>query len=133
MIVDSSAIVAVVLGEPGHDRLIDHLAGAGHVRVGAPTLAETGLVLMSRMGLSGRTLLARFVQDAPLEVLPFGAEHASVALDAFNRYGKGRHPAALNFGDCMTYAVARVAVEALLCVGDDFPRTDLDLVVSAKG
>lgn len=128
MIVDSSAIVAVLLGEPGHEPLVDLLADAGSVAAGGPTLAETGMVLVSRLGVAGKTLLARFVQETGLTAVPMGAEHWTVAVDAFTRYGKDRHPAGLNFGDCLTYAVAHVAEEPLLCVGDDFPRTDLTLV-----
>ena len=128
MIVDSSAIIAVLLGEPGHEPLVDLLADAGTVAAGSPTLAETGMVLVGRLGIVGKTLLARFVQETGLTVLPVGPEHWTVAVDAFARYGKGRHPAALNLGDCLTYAVAHVAEEPLLCVGDDFPRTDLPLV-----
>ena len=128
MIVDSSAIIAILLGEPGHEPLVDILADAGTVAAGGPTLAETGMVLVGRLGITGKTLLARFVQETELAVVPVGPEHWTVAVDAFARYGKGRHPAALNFGDCLTYAVAHVAEEPLLCVGDDFPRTDLPLV-----
>lgn len=128
MIVDSSAIVAVLLAEPGHEPLVDLLADAGSVAAGGPTLAETGMVLVSRLGIVGKTLLARFVQETELVVVPVGAEHWTVAVDAFGRYGKGRHPAGLNFGDCLTYAVAHVAGEPLLCIGDDFPTTDLELV-----
>ncbi len=128
MIVDSSAIVAVLLQEPDHERLVAALAGAETTAAGGPTLAETGMVLVSRLGVSGKTLLARFVQETRTEIVALGAEHWTVAVDAFGRFGKGRHPAGLNFGDCLTYAVARVADEPLLCVGADFTRTDLDLV-----
>jgi ribonuclease VapC len=93
--------------------------------VGAPTLAETGIVLAARMGLLARTLLARFVDEAELIVVPFDDEHWQVATDAFLRFGKGLHTAALNFGDCMTYAVARIAGEPLLYVGNDFAKTDI--------
>ncbi len=78
--------------------------------------------------MQGKTLLARFVQEAALTVIPFAAAHHSAALDAHLRYGRGRHAAALNFGDCMTYATARLPGRALLCVGDDFAQTDLALV-----
>lgn len=128
MIVDSSAIVSVLLQQPDHERLIAALAVAEMTAVGGATLAETGMVLVSRLGVPGKTLLARFVQETRADVIAFGAEHWTVAVDAFGRFGKGRHPAGLNFGDCLTYAVARIADEPLLCVGDDFPRTDLDLV-----
>ena len=128
MIADSSALIAVLLREADQKRLVDAIAAAPRVAVGGPTLAETGMVLVSRLGIPGKTLLARLVQEAQIDIISLGSWHWSVAVDAFAKYGKGRHPAALNFGDCLTYAVARVDAEPLLCVGDDFPRTDLELV-----
>jgi ribonuclease VapC len=127
VIVDSSAVVAILLRESGYARLRDRLAAAEQVRVGAPTVTESSLVLCSRLGRAGKTLLARFLQEAEIEVVAFTAEHWTVAADAFIAYGKGRHRAGLNFGDCMAYAVARLAGEPLLCLGDDFPTTDLEL------
>jgi ribonuclease VapC len=128
VIVDSSAVVAVLLRQPGHEPVLDRLEAAATAGIGAPTLVETGIVLAARLGVGGKTLLARFVQEAGLTVVPFAAEHWPVAVDAYIRYGKGQHPAGLNFGDCLTYAICRLADEPLLCIGDDFPRTDLDLV-----
>ena len=127
MIVDSSAIVAILLREPGYEHLREQLAAAEQARVGAPTVTECSLVLSARLGHAGKTLLARFLQEAEIEVVAFTADHWTVAADAFMAYGKGRHRAALNFGDCMTYAVVRLAGEPLLCLGDDFPTTDLEL------
>jgi ribonuclease VapC len=128
VILDSSAIVAILLREPGHQTLLDRLADAASAAVGAPTLTESGIVLSARLGAQGKTLLARFLQEAGLTVIPFTVEHHSAALDAYLRYGKGRHPAALNFGDCMTYATARLAGRPLLCIGQDFAQTDLPVV-----
>lgn len=127
MILDSSAVIALLLKEPGHKRLLDRLAATEQVGIGAPTVVETSLVLSSRLGHAGKTLLARFLQEAEIEVVSFTADHWTIAADAFIAYGKGRHRAALNFGDCMSYAVARLAGRPLLCLGDDFPATDLDL------
>jgi ribonuclease VapC len=127
VIVDSSAVVAVLLAEPGYERLRDRLVASEQVAIGAPTVLETSLVLCSRLGHAGKTLLARFLQEAEVEVVEFTADHWTVAADAFIAYGRGRHRAALNFGDCMTYAVAKLAGEPLLCLGDDFPTTDLEL------
>ena len=127
MIVDSSAIVAILLKEPGYEHLRDHLAAAKQVSVGAPTVLESSLVLCSRLGHAGKTLLARFLQEAEIEVVDFVADHWMVAADAFLAYGKGRHRAGLNYGDCMSYAVAKLAEEPLLCLGDDFAATDLEL------
>ncbi|HEV2998862.1 MAG TPA: type II toxin-antitoxin system VapC family toxin [Solirubrobacteraceae bacterium] len=127
MILDSSAVVAILLREPDHERLLERLAQAEMAAIGAPTLTECGIVLSARLGAQGKTLLARFVEEAALTAIPFTAEHHSAALDAYLRYGKGRHAAALNFGDCMTYATARLAGAPLLCIGEDFARTDLPL------
>jgi ribonuclease VapC len=127
VILDSSAIIAILLREPGYERIRERLAASERIAVGAPTVVESSMVLCSRLGRAGKTLLARFLQEADVEVMEFTAEHWTVAADAFVAYGKGRHRAGLNFGDCMTYATAKVADEPLLCVGDDFPGTDLEL------
>lgn len=124
MIVDSSALVAIVLREPGFERLLDLLAGGG-AGIGAPTLAELGLVLSARLGRDARPVIDGLLDRLGLDVVPFGDAHWRVAVGAFVRYGRGRHPAGLNFGDCLTYAVASLADEPLLYVGDDFARTDL--------
>lgn len=94
--------------------------------IGAPTLAETGIVLSVKWKRDAHGALRRFLQEADAEVIPFLDEHASEAIRAFHRFGKGRHAAALNFGDCMTYAVAKLARRPLLFVGNDFAKTDLD-------
>ncbi len=130
MILDSSAIIAILLKGPGYQRVHERLAASERIAVGAPTIVESSMVLCSRLGHAGKTLLARFLQEADVEVLEFTAEHWMVAADAFVAYGKGRHRASLNFGDCMTYATAKVADEPLLCLGDDFPCTDLELADS---
>ena len=127
MIVDSSALIAIVLVEPGYQALVDHLATAPAIGVGALTLAETGIVLTARLGVAGRSLLARLLQEVGVETIPCTAAHWPIAVDAFTRYGKSRHPAALNFGDCLTYATCRLAARPVLCVGNDFPQTDLDV------
>ena len=128
MIIDTSAVIAVIGKEPGHDQIIHRLAGSTQTGIGAPTCLEAGMVLVARFGARGKTALARFLQENQVDVLPFGDAHRGIALDAFSRFGKGRHPAALNFGDCCSYATATVAREPLLCIGDDFPQTDLELV-----
>lgn len=127
MIVDSSAVVAVLLRQPGYERLLERLADAPGAGIGMPTLAETGIVLTARIGDRARTLLARFVDEADLVAVPFVDEHWPAAIDAYARFGRGRHPAGLNFGDCLTYATARIAGEPLLCLGEDFAKTDLEL------
>lgn len=128
MIADASALVAIVLREPGHELLRDRLADGPPPGIGAPTLLETRIVLVGRAGDRGSLLLARLIEVSGLQTIPFTDQHADAAFDAFWRYGRGRHPAALNLGDCLTYATARLAAEPLLCVGDDFAQTDLELV-----
>jgi ribonuclease VapC len=129
VIVDTSAIVAVVTREPGYEALVDRMAAELEPGIGAPTLVETAIVVMAKLGLAGRSILARLLQETALVVIPFQEEHLSTATEAYVRFGKGRHPAQLNFGDCMTYATARLADEPLLCVGDDFAKTDLALAI----
>jgi ribonuclease VapC len=129
VILDSSAIVAIVLREAGHAQLLDKLAVApsAGVGIGAPTLAETGIVLTARLRRDARPLLLRLTQEFGLVIVPFGEAHWREAVDAFLRFGTGRHPAGLNFGDCMTYATARLARRPLLCTGSDFSKTDLPM------
>lgn len=128
MILDTSAIISVLLQEEGSDQLADRLDGSEVCRIGAPTLLEASMVLTGRMGDVGRVLLNSLLQEKNVDVLSFSEAHWRIAQSAFVRFGKGRHPAALNFGDCLTYAIAYVAGEPLLCIGDDFPQTDLPLV-----
>ena len=128
MIIDSSAILAVIGKEPGYERIVHQLAASAQTEIGAPTRLEAGIVLTARFGPRGKTALARLLQENAIRTVAFDDDHASAALDAYSRFGKGRHPAALNFGDCCTYAIASVSGEPLLCVGDDFAQTDLVLV-----
>jgi ribonuclease VapC len=128
LILDSSVIVAILLKEPGYEKLLKRLAENPEPSIGAPTMVETGIVLAARLGERGQTLLARFAQACEFVIVPYDAEHWTIAVQAFLRFGKGRNPAALNFGDCLTYAIARLAGEPLLCLGDDFAKTDLALV-----
>ena len=125
MIIDTSALVAIFIQEAGYEGLVDAVAEASAAAVGAPTLVEAGIVLSVRMRIDARPLLARFLHDFGIMVIPFGEDHWREALDAFNRFGRGKHPAALNLGDCFSYAVASLAEQPLLCVGDDFRKTDL--------
>jgi ribonuclease VapC len=127
MILDSSAVVAILLEEPEAEVLLTKLRRPGQIGIGAPTLIETGVVLTHRLRRDPVPLLQGFLQELGGLILPFEEAHWRVAVDAFGRFGKGRHPAALNFGDCLAYASARVAGQPLLCIGNDFVQTDLDL------
>jgi ribonuclease VapC len=128
LILDSSAVVAIVEEEQGHVDLLDAVAAARSVAIGAPTLFETAMVLASRKGALGAQALAAFLGGYRVTSLHFGEDHVEAALGAFVRYGKGRHPASLNFGDCMTYATSKLAAAPLLFVGEDFAKTDLEPV-----
>ena len=124
VVVDTSAIVAVLAREPGHDWLAAQLARASDRLMTAPTALELGIVLEARSP-AATGILRRTLRDAQIAVIPFDDNLADRALDAWRRYGKGRHPAALNFGDCCSYALAEATGCPLLCVGDDFSLTDL--------
>lgn len=128
MILDSSALVAYVLREPRAAAVESAMLAAERLGIGAPTVVETAVVLRSRVGEAGRTALDSLLTVAEVEIEPFTAAHWRVAESAYARFGKGRHGAGLNLGDCFSYATSRVAGRPLLCVGDDFPGTDLDLV-----
>lgn len=125
MIVDSSALIALIQRENRALRIAEVMSTESSCRIGAPTWTETAIVLTQRYGPVGRTILERVRQEFAVAVIDYTADHAAIALDAFSRFGKGRHKAALNFGDCMTYAMARHSTDSLLAVGDDFPHTDL--------
>jgi len=125
MIVDSSAIVAVLLREPGADAIIDKISSASAIGVGAPSLVEASIVLSAKLKYSARELVEEFLREIEAQIIPFQENHWPLALEAYMRFGRGRHKAALNFGDCLSYAIARFANQPLLFKGDDFSKTDL--------
>jgi ribonuclease VapC len=126
VILDTSVIVAITLRESGYEELVVKLRSASTLGVGTPTLTEAGMVLSSRLGVEPQALLDRFLRDFGVIPVVFGEQHWREALDAFRRFGKGRHPAGLNFGDCLSYAAARLADHPLLFVGGDFSQTDIE-------
>jgi ribonuclease VapC len=125
MIVDSSAILAILLREPEADRLSVALLASAFPRMSAPNFLELSMVSLSRRGPTGVTdvdlTLARF----RIQVAPFTESQVLIAREAFAKYGKGRHPAQLNFGDCIAYALATETGEELLFKGSDFGLTDV--------
>jgi ribonuclease VapC len=127
VILDTSAIVAMLLKEPPSAELVEKVLQEAEVGIGTPTLAETAIVLSARLRRDARGVLSRFVTEASVVIIPFGETHYGAAVDAWLRFGKGRHPASLNLGDCFSYATARVADRPLLCTGEDFAKTDLIL------
>src|SRR5215469_3550271 len=109
MIIDSSALIAVTFQEPEYQDLIAKLASAPSAGIGTPTMTEMGIVLASRLRRDPRDLLIRLLAEFSVSEVPFGELHWHEAIGAYWRFGKGRHRAQLNFGDCLTYAVARLA------------------------
>ena len=127
MIVDTSVLVAITRLEPRAEELAGIMSGAPVVMVPASCYLETCMVISGRKGRDSRPLLEELLARARATILPLTEAHARAATEAFLRYGKGRHPAALNFGDCMAYAAARVEGLPLLFVGKDFARTDVEV------
>ncbi|TVR87568.1 MAG: type II toxin-antitoxin system VapC family toxin [Trueperaceae bacterium] len=128
MIVDSSALIALLLHAPGWESIAEALTRRPNPAIGAPTLTETAIVLLTKG--APPSLLPALLRRAGIEVVAFTERHADLAADAYARYGRGRHPASLNYGDCLTYAVARMAAAPLLFVGNDFSQTDLEPVLT---
>lgn len=127
MILDSSAIVAILCREPGHLALIEKVIAADTLGVGAPTVFETAMVLTIKLRLDGLAMVNEFLRESGAQSISFTDQHASIAFGAYLRYGKGRHKAALNFGDCCSYSVAKVSGQSLLSVGNDFVKTDIPI------
>lgn len=133
MTVDSSVLVAVLFSESGYLELVDRMLEAEVLRIGAPTLVETSIVFESRTRRraqkpgreQSRDPVHELIQELGVTVVPFGESEWRRAADAFVRYGRGRHKAGLNLGDCMAYASAAAVGDSLLYVGNDFKHTDL--------
>ena len=125
MVIATSAIMAILFGETDQARLVAAIEAAPVGLISAVTRVELACVVEGRKGEAGRALLEEFLRAAAIETVSVTAAQADVAIEAFRRFGRGRHPAGLNLGDCFSYALARVRNEALLFKGDDFSRTDL--------
>ncbi|MGA2851315.1 MAG: type II toxin-antitoxin system VapC family toxin [Terracidiphilus sp.] len=125
MIVDSSALVAILMVEPEARRLTTAIAGSTVCRLPASCLVETSILMLSRRGEDGVRDFDLYLARSRMEIVPLTESQAGLARDAFRRFGKGRHPAKLNFGDCMAYAVAKETGDELLFKGDDFSQTDV--------
>lgn len=128
MIIDSSALIAVLLGEPEAELFARAIARAPRRMVSAFTALETAIVIEAKKGDLGGHELDLLLDRAKIEILPLTVEHMEVARSAWRKYGKGRHPAGLNIGDCCSYAAAKCAGEPLLFKGYDFSQTDLETV-----
>lgn len=126
MIIDSSAVLAVLFGEADAETYEKGIAAASPCRMSVANVLETSIVVESRGGEAAGHELDVFLERAGIELIPVTTEHLEVARRAWRRFGKGNHPAALNFGDCFAYALAKVENEPLLFKGNDFTRTDVE-------
>jgi len=125
MILDTSAVVAATSEEEGAKDLLERMECAPSIAMGTPTLVEASVVLIGRHGTSGQDALTQFVTERDVSIVRFNTQHWKAAASAYFQFGKGRHPARLNLGDCMSYATAKIAGETLLFTGNDFARTDI--------
>jgi ribonuclease VapC len=128
MVVDTSALLAIFLSEPERERLIDLILEAETRAISAANVLEAGIALESRRGEAAGREFDLFLSRALFDIVPVDIEQIEIARLSWRRYGKGRHPAALNFGDCFAYALAKVLDEPLLAKGTDFARTDIQCV-----
>ncbi|HKW64902.1 MAG TPA: type II toxin-antitoxin system VapC family toxin [Candidatus Acidoferrum sp.] len=128
MVIDTSAVVAILLAEPEREHFLKLLSESGIRLVSAANVLETSIVVESRRGEAAGRELDLFLHRAKVEMVPVDEEQVSIARYAWRKFGKGRHPAALNFGDCFAYALTKTSNEPLLAKGEDFSKTDLPLV-----
>lgn len=128
MVIDTSALVAILTGEPEQTRFIQAISGADQCLLSTANWVETSIVVETRYGPAGLYYLDRLLAQANIETAAVDAKQAHQAHEAYQRYGKGRHPAALNFGDCFSYALAATRSEPLLFKGNDFAQTDIAVV-----
>jgi ribonuclease VapC len=129
MVLDTSALLAIYLAEADSDQFETAILHASSTFISAGTLLEAGIVVEARHREAGAIELDRLLRKLGVTIVPFDAEQAEAGRLAFRRYGKGHHPANLNYGDCFAYALAMTTGEPLLFKGDDFAKTD---VVDAK-
>jgi ribonuclease VapC len=132
MVVDTSALVAVLLREPEADQFARSLVDAPVRLISALTRVELSFVIESRNRDAGRVDLERLLSDVRIEIAAVTPQQAEIAIEAFRRFGKGRHRAALNIGDCFSYALAKAMDQPLLFTGNDFIYTDIRPALSSE-
>lgn len=125
MIIDTSALLAILQDEPERRSFNAAIEAAASRSLSSATFVETSIVIGARYGGDGLRDLDLFIAKAEIALVPVDTEQAHAARDAFLRFGKGRHPAGLNYGDCFSYALAKTLGESLLYKGDDFSQTDV--------
>ena len=125
MVIDTSALLAILQREPERREFIEAVESADVVRLSVASFVETSIVIESRHGAEGLRDLDRFISRANIELMPVDQDQGQLARLAFSRFGKGRHRAGLNYGDCFSYAAAMSIGEPLLFKGNDFVHTDV--------
>lgn len=130
MVIDTSALLAILQNEPERRTFNEALEAAATRVMSAASFVEVSMVVESRFGAEGLRELDLLIERADIEIAPVDAQQAHVARRAFSQFGKGRHEAGLNFGDCFAYALATVRGEPLLYKGEDFPKTDVTSFVA---
>ena len=130
MIVDSSAILAILFREPGFEVFDSAMAKAPNCSISAANFVEVSVVIEPRGGDRGIREWDAFIRETRLVIKPVTEQQAYIARQAYSLYGKGRHSAGLNFGDCFSYALAKAVDEPLLFKGDDFRKTDITPAIS---
>jgi ribonuclease VapC len=133
MIIDTSALMSILLSEADAETYATSLHSASQLAIAAPTWLECSLVITSKRGAAGQEIFVELINALAVEIVPFDAALAQLAYNAWLRFGKGRHPAALNMGDCFSYALAKQRGESLLFKGEDFRQTDILLALSRLG
>lgn len=126
MILDTSALVAILYREPEAEAFVQAVHDADACRISVANYVELSMVVESQLGAEGTRQAEAFLRRAGIAIEPVTIEHGELARQAFLDFGKGRHKAGLNFGDCFSYALAKAAGEPLLFKGDDFARTDIE-------
>ena len=127
MVVDTSALIAVLNSEAEWRRIEEAMLSAPRLAVSAATLVEASIVADSKRQPDGMADLDLLVSELRIDIVPVTPSHAELARTAYRQFGKGRHPAGLKFGDCFSYALARALGEPLLFVGADFSKTDVEV------
>lgn len=127
MVIDTSAVLAIFLEEPEQDEFLELIARADVRMMSAASVLETGIVLESKRGEAAGREFDLFLNHVPIEVIAVDFDQVETARTAWRKYGEGRHAAALNFGDCFSYALAKTSGEQLLAKGNDFSQTDIQL------
>ena len=132
MVIDTSALIAILFGEPEAVPFVRAIADESRILISAFNMLEAGIIVESRKGEVGGRELDMLLHRARIEIVPMNTDQVELARTAWRKYGKGNHPAGLNIGDCCAYALARYSGEPLLFKGNDFSQTDIRAAITVK-